>query len=160
MNAATAAACLPEDSAGHAREIRDNEPAASDNRKRALKRRVDSVWDHLSGTISEPFEADDGLLLDMLISAREAAEISSGLTFESLERSLLHQNALLHVLQKIGEAATKISEPFNSAAIVPAHSDTYTSRFVTFLAVYIHEFLEEAKMHKPASNVAAPSTSP
>lgn len=47
-----------------------------------------------------------------------------------------------------------------SAAIVPAHSDIYTPRFVTFLAVYIHEFLKEAETHKPGSNVAAASTSP
>ena len=31
-----------------------------------------------------------------------------------------------------------------SASIVPAHSDIYTPRFVTFLAGYIHEFLREA----------------
>jgi uncharacterized protein with HEPN domain len=55
---------------------------------------------------------DDGYLLDMLISAREAAELSSGLTFEALEESALHQNAILHVLQKIGEAATKVSQQF------------------------------------------------
>ena len=47
-----------------------------------------------------------------------------------------------------------------SASIVPAHSDIYTPRFVTFLAGYIHEFLKEAETHKPSSNVATPSTSP
>jgi len=47
-----------------------------------------------------------------------------------------------------------------SASIVPAHSDIYTPRFVTFLAGYIHEFLKEAETHKPSSNVAAGSTSP
>jgi hypothetical protein len=47
-----------------------------------------------------------------------------------------------------------------SASIVPAHSDIYTPRFVTFLAGYIHDFLNEAKTHTPASNVSAPSTSP
>lgn len=57
---------------------------------------------------------DDGILLDMLISAREASEMSSGLTFETLEGSNLHQNAILHVLQKIGEAATKVSEQFKN----------------------------------------------
>jgi uncharacterized protein with HEPN domain len=55
---------------------------------------------------------DDGYLLDMLISAREAAELSSGLTIEALEESALHQNAILYVLQKIGEAATKVSQQF------------------------------------------------
>ncbi len=55
---------------------------------------------------------DDGYLLDMLISAREASGLSAALTFEALEESLLHQNAILHVLQKIGEAATKVSQQF------------------------------------------------
>jgi uncharacterized protein with HEPN domain len=40
--------------------------------------------------------------------------MSSGLTFEMLERSVLHQNAILHALQKIGEAATKVSEQFRN----------------------------------------------
>jgi len=47
-----------------------------------------------------------------------------------------------------------------SASIVPAHSDIYTPRFVTFLAGYIHDFLREAQTRKPASNIAAPPTSP
>jgi uncharacterized protein with HEPN domain len=55
---------------------------------------------------------DEGYLLDMLIAAREAAGFSAALTFEALDASLLHQNAILHVLQKIGEAATKVSQQF------------------------------------------------
>lgn len=55
---------------------------------------------------------DEGYLLDMLIAAREAAGFSAAPTFEALEESLLHQNAILHVLQKIGEAATKVSQQF------------------------------------------------
>jgi uncharacterized protein with HEPN domain len=55
---------------------------------------------------------DDGYLLDMLIAAREAAGFSADLTFEALEESRLHQSAILHALQKIGEAATKVSQQF------------------------------------------------
>ncbi len=58
---------------------------------------------------------DDGYLLDMLIAARDAAEFSAGLTFDAFEKSSLHQNAILHVLQKIGEAATKITPEFKAA---------------------------------------------
>lgn len=55
---------------------------------------------------------DDAYLLDMLIAARKALEFSGDLTLEALTASDLHQNAILHVLQTIGEAATKISEQF------------------------------------------------
>ena len=55
---------------------------------------------------------DDAYLLDMLIAARDAVRFSAGLTFEALEENDVHQNAILHVLQKIGEAATKVSQSF------------------------------------------------
>jgi uncharacterized protein with HEPN domain len=55
---------------------------------------------------------DDGYLLDMLLSAREAAEFSAGLTFEAFEKGLVHQNAIVHVLLKVGEAGTKVSQEF------------------------------------------------
>jgi uncharacterized protein with HEPN domain len=55
---------------------------------------------------------DDAHLLDMLIAARRALRFSEGLTPETLAASDLHQNAILHVLQTIGEAARKVSDPF------------------------------------------------
>jgi uncharacterized protein with HEPN domain len=55
---------------------------------------------------------DDAYLLDMLIAARKAIRMSEGLTFDAFKKSDLHQNALVYVLQTIGEAATKVSKEF------------------------------------------------
>ena len=53
---------------------------------------------------------DAAYLLDMLLSARDAAEFSAGLTFPQFEQSQLHQNAILKAIEIIGEAAARISE--------------------------------------------------
>ena len=55
---------------------------------------------------------DDAYLLDMLTAARKAIVMSEGLTFDAFEKSDLHQNAIVYVLQTIGEAATKVSKEF------------------------------------------------
>jgi len=52
---------------------------------------------------------DDAYLLDMLIAARKAVALAGDLTFEAFAASDLHQNAIVYVLQTIGEAATKVS---------------------------------------------------
>ena len=58
---------------------------------------------------------DAAYLLDMLLSARDAAEFAAGLTFAQFERSRLHQNAVLKAIEIIGEAATRISEETRQA---------------------------------------------
>ena len=58
---------------------------------------------------------DAAYLLDMLLSARDAAEFAAGLTFAQFERSRLHQNAILKAIEIIGEAATRISEETRQA---------------------------------------------
>src|SRR5438874_11165285 len=55
---------------------------------------------------------DDAYLLDMLIAARKAAAFSNDLTQDALQESDLHQNAIVYVMQTIGEAATKVSAEF------------------------------------------------
>jgi len=55
---------------------------------------------------------DDAYLLDMLIAARKAVRFSGDLTFDAFQASDLHQNALVYVMQTIGEAATKVSKGF------------------------------------------------
>ena len=57
---------------------------------------------------------DDAYLLDMLLSARDAAEFAAGLTFPQFEQSQLHQNAILKAIEIIGEAA-RISEETKQA---------------------------------------------
>ena len=58
---------------------------------------------------------DDAYLLDMLLSARDAAEFAAGLTFPQFEQSQLHQNAILKAIEIIGEAAARISEETKQA---------------------------------------------
>ena len=58
---------------------------------------------------------DAAYLLDMLLSARDAAEFAAGLTFPQFERSRLHQNAILKAIEIIGEAAACISEETRQA---------------------------------------------
>jgi uncharacterized protein with HEPN domain len=55
---------------------------------------------------------DDAYLLDMLIAARKAIALSKDLTLDALQASDLHQNAIIYILQTIGEAATKVSTEF------------------------------------------------
>ena len=58
---------------------------------------------------------DTAYLLDMLLSARDAAEFAAGLTFPQFEQSQLHQNAILKAIEIIGEAAARISEETKQA---------------------------------------------
>ena len=53
---------------------------------------------------------DDALLLDMLLSARQAVGSAALLTFSEFENDDLHQLAILKSVEIIGEAASRISE--------------------------------------------------
>lgn len=52
---------------------------------------------------------DAGLLLDMLLSARDALEFVEGLDESAFLESRLHQSATIRALEVIGEAAGKVS---------------------------------------------------
>ena len=58
---------------------------------------------------------DDALLLDMLLGARKVREFCRDVSFEAFVADDLRQNATLHVLQVIGEAASKVSKEFCAA---------------------------------------------
>jgi uncharacterized protein with HEPN domain len=58
---------------------------------------------------------DDALLLDMLIAARKSLRFTQGIDWTHFEQDELVQNAVMYVVQIIGEAATKISDDFKSA---------------------------------------------
>lgn len=60
-------------------------------------------------------DRDAAYLLDMLQAAREAQNLSAGLTWDALQQSKLHQYALVKVLEIVGEAARAISEPTKTA---------------------------------------------
>lgn len=55
-------------------------------------------------------QRDDALLVDMLVYADEAMQISSSLTYEEFEASRLHQLAIIKAVETIGEAASQISD--------------------------------------------------
>ena len=52
---------------------------------------------------------DDSYLIDMLQAARKAAAFAADLTYPQFQASDLHQNAILKVLEIIGEAASRIT---------------------------------------------------
>ena len=51
---------------------------------------------------------DDALLLDMLLSAREAAELASGVTFDNFEKNRALQLAIMKAVEIVGEAASRV----------------------------------------------------
>ena len=53
---------------------------------------------------------DDLYLLDMLVAARKAARFAADVTYSQFERSDLHQNAIIKVVEIVGEAASRVSE--------------------------------------------------
>jgi len=55
---------------------------------------------------------DEAYLLDMLIYARRAEQFNKGTTLERFLSDPLLQSATLHVLQVVGEAASKVSVEF------------------------------------------------
>ena len=58
---------------------------------------------------------DDAYLLDMLVAARKALTFAAELTYPQFVRSDLHQNAILKVLEIVGEAASRIGEDTRQA---------------------------------------------
>ena len=52
---------------------------------------------------------DDSYLIDMLQAARKAAAFAADLTYPQFQDSDLHQNAIVKVLEVIGEAASRIT---------------------------------------------------
>ena len=52
--------------------------------------------------------SDDALLLDMLLSAREAAAFTEGLAFTVFEEDRKTQLAILKAVETIGEAASRV----------------------------------------------------
>ena len=52
---------------------------------------------------------DDALLLDMLLTAREAVELASGMTFAEFEENRTAQLAVMKAVEIVGEAASRVS---------------------------------------------------
>jgi len=58
---------------------------------------------------------DAGVLLDILLAARDIREFVSGLDRAAFEKDRKTQAAVLHRFTVIGEAAKRLSEPFRQA---------------------------------------------
>ena len=52
---------------------------------------------------------DESYLIDLLQAARKAAAFAADLTYPQFQDSDLHQNAIVKVLEIIGEAASRIT---------------------------------------------------
>lgn len=61
---------------------------------------------------AEPSERDAALILDMALAARDAIGLFADLDGAAFLASRLHQNAVIHSLAVIGEAAGKVSTRF------------------------------------------------
>jgi uncharacterized protein with HEPN domain len=55
---------------------------------------------------------NEAYLLDMLQAAREIQKHSSGVSFETFASDRVLQNALMHLIQIIGEAARMVSPEY------------------------------------------------
>ena len=55
---------------------------------------------------------DDILLVDMLLAARDAVEFLKGKSPEEFARDRMCQLAVIKSIETVGEAASRISEPF------------------------------------------------
>ena len=58
---------------------------------------------------------DPAWLLDMLLAARKARRFTTGIDWDGFQRSELHQQAVLRLLEIIGEAARRVSAEAKSA---------------------------------------------
>lgn len=81
--------------------------------------------------------SDHTWLLDMAFAARLVEERTRGLTVERLEQDLLLQDAVLHRLEIIGEAAGQLSEAFRTS-----HPELPWRRIVSFRNRLAHGYFE------------------
>jgi uncharacterized protein with HEPN domain len=58
---------------------------------------------------------DEAYLLDMLLAARDVRRFTHGLDWQDFAHDRILQNAVMHLIQTIGEAARKISPEFRAA---------------------------------------------
>ena len=80
---------------------------------------------------------DDAYLLDMLVAARKAIAFATELTYQDFSRSDLHQNAILKVLEVVGEARSRISDDFKAA-----HPEIPWRQVVGFRNRIVHVYFE------------------
>jgi uncharacterized protein with HEPN domain len=58
---------------------------------------------------------DDAYMLDMVLAARKVENFTGGISWEKFKADDLLQNAVMHQIQIIGEAARKISQQYKDS---------------------------------------------
>ncbi len=78
---------------------------------------------------------DDAYLLDMLINARRAHSFTQGADLAQFVTDTKLQAATLHVLQIVGEAASKVSQEFRHA-----HAEIPWERIINLRHRLVHDY--------------------
>lgn len=79
---------------------------------------------------------DESYLLDILIFARDASDLSAGLGWDEFKTSRVHQLAISKTLELIGEAASKISSETKAA-----HPEIPWNEMVGMRNRLVHDYL-------------------
>ena len=78
---------------------------------------------------------DEAYLLDILIAARKALKFTAGFSRAQFEKNELVQNAVMHPLEVMGEAASRVSEEFREA-----HGEIPWHKLIGMRNRLIHEY--------------------
>jgi len=78
---------------------------------------------------------DDAYLLDMLIAARKVADFMGDCSAEELEGDEMRLSAVVHQLQIIGEAASKVSREYRAD-----HPEIAWEQIVGMRHVLVHDY--------------------
>lgn len=78
---------------------------------------------------------DDAYVVDMRVAAVRARRFVAGMTREEFERSEVHQEAVVRMLQVLGEAARKVSD-----ATKLAHPEVPWKLVVGMRHILVHEY--------------------
>jgi uncharacterized protein with HEPN domain len=79
---------------------------------------------------------DEAYLLDMLIAARKAIQFTEGSTAESFRHDQLVQNAVVRVLQVLGEAARRVSATYKEE-----HPDVPWAQIAGLRNRLVHDYM-------------------
>ena len=80
---------------------------------------------------------DSAYLLDMIAAARKTSRFAQDIDYDRFARSELHQNAILKVLEVVGEAASRLSDDTKSA-----HPEIPWAKIVGLRNRIVHGYFE------------------
>jgi uncharacterized protein with HEPN domain len=80
---------------------------------------------------------DDAYMLDMLLAARKVENFTGGISWEKFKADDLLQNAVMHQIQIIGEAARKISQQYKDS-----HPEISWQMIIGMRNRLVHEYFD------------------